>query len=138
MIEKMRVAVIVNPELSIGLLANTSSAVAMGLAAKFPALADSQLSDSTGKTIDVSSKLPVPILQASAEQINQILHKALQTTEGVAIVPFPTFARTMHSFEDYAQAFPERNLEQEQLDGLGIAGPEKWVKSLTGALKLLR
>ncbi len=136
--ETMRIAVIVNPELPLGLLANTSSAVAIGLAARFPSLAGEQLADAEGKAIDVSSKLPVPILQATAEQINAIMHKALQATGEVAIVPFPAFARAMHSFEDYRQAFPGRSLAVETLDGLGLAGPEKWVKSLTGSLKLLR
>ncbi|EIC84308.1 DUF2000 domain-containing protein [Serratia sp. M24T3] len=134
----MRIAVIVNPELPVGLLANTSSAVAIGLAAKFPMLAGEQLADIEGKAVDVSSKLPVPILQATAEQIQAILHKAMQAGGEVAIVPFPAFARAMHSFEDYRQAFPARNLSLETLDGLGLAGPEKWVKSLTGSLKLLR
>lgn len=138
MSETMRIAVIVNPQLPVGLLANTSSAVAIGLAAKFPSLAGEQLADAEGKTVDVSSKLPVPILQASAEQITAILHKAMQAAGEVAIVPFPAFARSMHSFADYQQAFPERSLALETLDGLGLAGPEKWVKSLTGSLKLLR
>lgn len=138
MAEAMRIAVIVNPELPLGLLANTSSAVAIGLAGKFPTLADAKLSDAKGKVIDVSSKLPVPILQATAEQINAIFQKALQSGEEVAIVPFPAFARTMHSFDEYAQHFPMRDLAEETLDGLGLAGPEKWVRRLTGALKLLR
>ena len=138
MFETMRIAVIVNPELPLGLLANTSSAVAIGLAAKFPLLAGEQLADVEGRSIDVSSKLPVPILQATAEQINAIMHKAMQAVGEAGIVPFPAFARSMHSFEDYRQAFPDRNLALETLDGLGLAGPEKWVKSLTGSLKLLR
>jgi len=136
--ETMRIAVIVNPALPLGQLANTSSAVAIGLAAKFPALAGGRLSDAHGKTIDVSSKLPVPILQATADQISALLHKALQAEGEVAIVPFPAFARAMHNFDEYARHFPERNLAEETLDGLGLAGPEKWVKSLTGSLKLLR
>ncbi len=138
MSETMRIAVIVNPELPVGLLANTSSAVAIGLAAKFPMLAGEQLADIEGRAVDVSSKLPVPILQATAEQIHAILHKAMQAGGEGAIVPFPAFARAMHSFEDYRQVFPARNLSLETLDGLGLAGPEKWVKSLTGSLKLLR
>ncbi|NMP25378.1 DUF2000 domain-containing protein [Rahnella sp. SAP-1] len=138
MTDTMRVAVIVNPELSRGLLANTSSVIAIGLAARFPVLAGEQLVDAEGKTIDVSSKLPVPILQATTTQINDILQKALKSTESVAIVPFPAFARAMHSFDHYAQAFSQCSLSGEMLDGLGLAGPEKWVKSLTGSLKLLR
>ncbi|OWF75585.1 DUF2000 domain-containing protein [Yersinia alsatica] len=136
--EQMRIAIIVNPELSVGLIANTTGAVGIGLAAKFPQLAGMTLSDSVGKEIDVSSKLPVPILQANASQMREVLLKALLLTDERAIVPFPAFARSMHSFQDYAAAFPLRSLIDEQLDGLGLVGPEKWVRSLTGSLKLLR
>ncbi|TPG60768.1 DUF2000 domain-containing protein [Ewingella americana] len=134
----LRLAIIVNPELSLGLIANTASALGIGLAAKFPQLAASQLSDTQGRTLDVSSKLPVPILQASAEQMRELLLKALTSEAEKAVVPFPAFARAMHSFEEYEQAFPQRDLATETLDGLALCGPEKWVKSLTGALKLLR
>ncbi|MBS0056370.1 DUF2000 domain-containing protein [Yersinia sp. Marseille-Q3913] len=134
----MRIAIIVNPELPVGLIANTTSAVGIGLAARFPQLAGAVLSDSEGKEIDVSSKLPVPILQANASQMREVLLKALAATHPRAIVPFPAFARSMHSFEDYEATFPLRSLTNEQLDGLGLVGPEKWVRSLTGALKLLR
>ncbi|WP_176393727.1 MULTISPECIES: DUF2000 domain-containing protein [Yersinia] len=136
--EQMRIAIIVNPELPVGLIANTTSAVGIGLAAKFPQLAGTTLSDSVGKEIDVSSKLPVPILQANASQIREVLLKALAAPHERAIVPFPAFARSMHSFQDYEETFPSRSLSDEPLDGLGLAGPEKWVRSLTGALKLLR
>ncbi|CNH61414.1 Uncharacterized protein conserved in bacteria [Yersinia thracica] len=136
--EQMRIAIIVNPELPVGLIANTTSAVGIGLAAKFPQLAGAVLSDSAGKEIDVSSKLPVPILQANAVQIREVLLKALAATHERAIVPFPAFARSMHSYQDYEKAFSLRSLADEQLDGLGLVGPEKWVRSLTGALKLLR
>jgi len=134
----LRLAIIVNPELSLGLIANTSSALSIGLGAKFSQLAASQLSDSQGRTLDVSSKLPVPVLQASPEQMREILLKALTGEVERAIVPFPAFARSMHSFYEYEQVFPQRDLAAETLDGLALCGPEKWVKSLTGALKLLR
>ncbi|MDN0119983.1 DUF2000 domain-containing protein [Yersinia frederiksenii] len=136
--EQMRIAIIVNPELPVGLIANTTGAVGIGLAAKFPQLAGMTLSDAAGKEIDVSSKLPVPILQANASQMREVLLKALALTDERAIVPFPAFARAMHSFQDYEVAFPLRSLIDEQLDGLGLVGPEKWVRSLTGSLKLLR
>ncbi|ATM97931.1 Uncharacterized protein conserved in bacteria [Yersinia frederiksenii] len=138
MAEQMRIAIIVNPELPVGLIANTTGAVGIGLAAKFPQLAGMTLSDAAGKEIDVSSKLPVPILQANASQMREVLLKALALTDERAIVPFPAFARAMHSFQDYEVAFPLRSLIDEQLDGLGLVGPEKWVRSLTGSLKLLR
>lgn len=138
MSEKVRLAIIVNPELSLGLLANTVSAIAIGMAAKFPMLAGASLSDANGKKIDVSAKYPVPILQGDALQIKALMLKALQAESEGAVVPFPAFARSLHTFEQYEQVFPQRDLVEELIDGVGFVGPDKWVKSLTGNLKLLR
>jgi hypothetical protein len=53
----------------------------------------------------------------------------------MTVVPF---ARALHDYADYESAFPTRDLSGEAIDGLGLAGPSKWVRSLTGSLRLLR
>lgn len=136
--QDIRLAIIVNPSLSLGLLANTVGALSIGLGAKFPSLGARQLTDRQGLTIDISADRPVPVLQAEATTIRLLMLKAMSETEGRAVVPFPTFARSLHAFADYEAAFPNCDLTAEPIDGLGLAGPSKWVKSLTGSLKLLR
>ncbi|MBU9821342.1 DUF2000 domain-containing protein [Rahnella sp. BCC 1045] len=122
MADTLRVAIILNPELPHGLLANTAGVIGIGLAAKFPMLAGHSL----------------PILQATPDHIKALMFKALEAKGECSVVPFPVFARTMHTFEEYEQAFPLRDLYDEVLDGVGFVGPEKWIKSLIGNLKLLR
>ncbi|WP_079213490.1 DUF2000 domain-containing protein [Brucella pituitosa] len=136
--EDLRLAIIVNPELPLGLLANTVGAISIGLGAKLPFIAARQLVDKTGVAIDISSDRPVPILQADAETIRAIALKAAVFEERQAVVAFPAFARSLHVYAEYEAAFPEKELATEVIDGLGIAGPSKWVRSLTGSLKLLR
>ncbi len=138
MSEDLRLAIVVNPDLPVGLIANTAGAIAVGLGAKLPALAARQLTDRADRTIDISSNRPVPILQADAAAIRALLLKALPQSGERAVVPFPAFARSLHDYADYEATFPERDISEETIDGLGLAGPAKWVKSLTGALKLLR
>ncbi|MBN8949528.1 MULTISPECIES: DUF2000 domain-containing protein [unclassified Rhizobium] len=138
MLPDIRLAIVINPALPVGLIANTAGAIAIGLGAKFPALAAHQLTDRQGRTIDISSNLPVPILQADAEVLRSLLLKTLPVGGDRAIVLFPAFARLLHDYREYEATFPGRDLAEEAIDGLGIAGPSKWVKSLTGSLKLLR
>lgn len=138
MTSDIRLAIIVNPALPPGLVANTVGAVAIGIGAKLPSLAAIHLSDREGRAIDISANRPVPILQASAEIIRLLLLKALLQPAERIVVPFPEFARSLHDFADYEAAFPHRDLAQEVIDGLGLAGPSKWIRSLTGSLKLLR
>lgn len=133
-----RIAIIVDPTLSPGFLANTVAVLGIGLGAAQPGFGNVTLTDAAGRQVKNSADRPVPVLQAEAAQIAQLLIKALPAPAGGIVVPFPAYARGLHSFSDYAAQFPERDLSTERIEGLGLAGPARWVKSLTGALRLLR
>ncbi|MCK3777072.1 DUF2000 domain-containing protein [Ensifer sesbaniae] len=138
MLQDIRLAIVVNPELSPGHLANTIAAISIGIGSAMPDLGNQRLTDSRQNTIDISSNRPVPVLQADSRTIGALLLKALPKQEDRIVVPFPAFARSLHNFTDYEAQFPERDLAEEAIDGIGLAGTVKWVKSLTGSLKLLR
>jgi hypothetical protein len=133
-----RIAIVVDPSLAIGLIANTVATIAVGLGAVEPAFGNVTLTDAAGRLIKNSADRPVPILQAPAEAIRATMLRALPTREGEIVVPFPQFARSLHDFAAYQAQLAARDLATETIEGLGLAGPEKWVKSLTGSLKLLR
>lgn len=134
----LRIAVIVNPELPIGLLANTVATISVGIGAAETRFGATVLTDAAGRRVFNSADRPVPILQAASAEISALLAKAFPVPECGLVVPFPRFARSLHTFAEYQAQFPGQDLASEILDGLGIAGPEKWVRSLTGSLKLLR
>jgi hypothetical protein len=136
-IEK-RIAIVVDPSLAIGLIANTVATIAVGLGAIEPAFGNVTLTAAAGRLIKNSADRPVPILQAPTEAIRATLLRALPAREGEIVVPFPQFARSLHDFAAYQAQLAARDLATETIEGLGLAGPEKWVKSLTGSLKLLR
>ena len=133
-----RVAIIVDPALPPGFLANTVAVIAIGLGAAQPALAGDELADAAGHRYRISANRPVPVLQAAEAAIRALFLRALPPPDGAAVVPFPALARSLHAYADYAALVPERDLAAECIDGLGLAGPARWVRSLTGALKLLR
>ena len=138
MLQDIRLAIVVNPELPPGYLANTIAAISIGIGSAMPDLGNQRLTDSRQNTIDISSNRPDPVLQADSRTIGALLLKALPKQEDRIVVPFPAFARSLHSYADNEAQFPERDLAEETIDGIGLAGTAKWVKSLTGSLKLLR
>lgn len=83
------------------------------------------------------TRVPVPVLQAEPEVLGQLLLRAVDGVENMVVVPFPAFARSMHDFASYQAEFTRRDLSEDELHGLGLFGPRKWVASLTGSLKLL-
>ena len=104
-----------------------------------PASRRQRAADADGRQFDSTGNKPLPVLQADRTAIRDVMLKAFAgRPEGAAIVPFPAFARAIHVFVDYEKALGTRSLNEEEIDGLGLAGPSSWVKSLTGALKLLR
>ncbi|QQO20570.1 DUF2000 domain-containing protein [Bradyrhizobium diazoefficiens] len=135
--ENTRIAIIVNPDLPLGLIANTVAALSIGIGAAAQELGGAFLTDMDGRTVRTSSNRPVPILQAPPEALNALLQRA-QTVDGAIVVPFPRFARSLHQFEQYLAEFPQRALTKEIIDGVGLYGSDKWIRSLTGSLKLLR
>ena len=133
-----RLAIVIDPQLPPGLIANTAATIGVGLGAVAPQLAATPLTDRNGLAIHNSANRPVPILQAAPDVIREILLKALPPPAGAFVVAFPQFARTIHSFDEYQTLFPDKDLAGETIERLGLAGPDKWVRSLTGSLKLLR
>lgn len=133
-----RLAIVVDPTLPLGIVANTVATIGIGLGAASPEFGATLLTDAMGRAIHNSANRPVPILQAAPDVIQGLLMKALPPPEKALVVAFPRFARTIHSFADYQSAFAQRDLAAETIEGLGLSGPDKWVRSLTGSLKLLR
>ena len=139
MTDTVRVAVIVAPDMPLGLVANSVAVIAVGLGAQCPHLADHRLADATGRPFGSICNQPLPVLTADRTAIRAMMLKAMAgRMNDATIVPFPGFARSIHVFADYQSALAKRSLDEEEIDGLGLAGPSAWVKSLTGSLKLLR
>ncbi|GHD41891.1 hypothetical protein GCM10017083_06280 [Thalassobaculum fulvum] len=134
----IRVAVIVDPTLALGQITNTVAVVGVGIGAADASLGAVPLTDSRGRTVASSSNRPIPILQADGPAMAALLARALPAPEGATVVAFLRYGRSLHVFEEYRRQFPDRDLLAEPVDGIGLAGPARWVRSLTGSLKLLR
>ena len=135
---EIRLAIVVDPALPLGVLANTVAALGIGIGAAGEQLGRTLLKDAQGRTVTTSSNRPVPILQADVAALGALLLRALAAPDAGIVVPFPRFARSLHDFAAYTAEFPRHDLETTAIEGLGLAGPQKWVRSLTGSLKLLR
>lgn len=138
-IDDLRIAIVVNPTLPVGLLANTIATIGIGLGAGQPAFGNAELRDRPGLAYLTSANRPVPVLQAASDAMQALMIKASSSRATDSnLVLFPAFARKLHSFNDYRNAISVRDLKEEQIDGIGLYGPTRWIRSLTGSLKLLK
>lgn len=134
----LRLAVVVDPGLPPGLLANTVAVVAAGIGAACPGIGGVVMTDADGRAFSNSADRPIAVLQADAAGLAALFARLQGAPEGSVTVVFPAFARTLHAFADYAEILPTRQLAREPLHGIGICGPSRWVRSITGSMKLLR
>lgn len=134
----LRIAVVLRPDLELGAIANTAAALAVGIGAVEPGVAGVGLKDTNGFSYTASADRPVVMLQSDDEGMQKLIERLADRPDGASVVLFPAFARRMHGFEEYENTVPTRDMSQEQIDGIAISGPGKWVRSLTGNLKLLR
>lgn len=136
--QDVKIAIVIDPELPLGYLTNTVGAMAIGIGAALPSLGGVLLTDNRQFEIMNSADRPVPILKAKPEKMSELLRKLEDRPEEAIVVIFPAFARELHTFNDYEEIFPTRDLLNEKIDGIAIAGPTKWVKSVTGSFGLIR
>jgi Protein of unknown function (DUF2000) len=85
-----RIAIVIDPDLAPGALANTIAVIAIGLGAAAPHLGGDQLINAGGRSFRISANRPVPMLQADPAAIGALYAKA-RPPDGI-IVPFPRFA----------------------------------------------
>lgn len=133
-----RIAVVVDPGVPLGVLANAVGVVAAGLGAALPALAGEPLQDAAGRRFMASARVPMPVLQATPSALMKLMDAAA-TAEGLdALVVFPCFAREIHDFATYRATLATRDLADEPLAAVGLAGRADVVKALTRRHSLLR
>jgi hypothetical protein len=133
-----RIAIVVNPAHRPGLLGNAIAVVAVGLGASAPTLGGMPLQDAAGRRFRSSATVPVPVLQSTPENLLKILDQAIAAPGLDAIVAFPVFAQTIHDFATYRTTLEGRDLTEESIAAIGIAGDSEVVRRLTQGLSLLR
>ena len=131
------VVVVVDAGLPRGVLADTVAAISIGLGAASPISGGEPLEDCDHQQVHAVSERGVPVLGAGQSVLGNALRGALPTPGGGVVAPFPVFARRIRTFEEYRDSLTERHLKDEPLAGLGLIGPERWVRSSTGSLGLL-
>lgn len=133
----LSIAIVVDPSLSPGRTANAAAVVAIGLGSAAPQLAGRRLVDADGLASDAISLVPVPILQADPGRFAVLLDRALPALDSCHVVLFPAFSAAIQDPSVYLAEAANRRLTIEAYVAVGLAGPKKWVRSLTGSLKLL-
>ena len=135
----MKLVMIINQELPLGLIANTAAVLGLSLGEKVPDLTGPDIPDMSGIIHAGITKVNIPVLGMSHEQLKSLCESlARKQFEGITIIDFNTVAQRSICYEDYASALAATS--EDELDYLGIClfGPDQKINKLTGNLRLLR
>jgi hypothetical protein len=137
-----KVAILLATGLAPGVAANVAACIAAGLAASRPEWAGRPLRDATGFATVSSSHLPITILRAEPALLRAALRRLAEAPDGAdadaGVSLFPAYAQALHDCREYWERHGQSAHAEEEILGLGLQGPKRWVNRLAGSLPLWR
>ncbi len=135
----MKCVIIVDPELQMGIIANTAAALGISLGSEIEGLTGKKLLDQDKRMHEGITNIPIPILTLSKEEIKERYDQLLETSDPeIKVIGFSDIAQKSLSYNDYEEKLSLFNKDQINYLGICIYGPKKKVNKLTGNLKMLR
>ena len=129
--ENEKCVIVVDQELPMGLIANTSAIMGITLGMLHPEVVGKSVTDKSGREHLGIIEFPVPILKSSKEEIKVIRERLYEES-------FSDVAQGCKTYDEFIEKMLDVPSEQLQYLGICLCGPKKKVNKLTGAMPLLR
>ena len=132
-----RIAIIIDPGLRAGQMANRSAVLATGLAARHPEIVGPDLQTADGRCLGGITKVPMAVLAAEDQaHVFRLTAKADQL--GCSLMVYLSRAQGLRSYEAYQASVAKDRFDELDVDAVIIYGPLKAVRKVTGSLALIR
>lgn len=133
----MKIVLVVDPELPLGLITNTAAYLSFSLGQSLENILAEDAIDSLGRVHMGTSPITMPILKADKELLKSIFEKASENPD-ITIMDLTNVAQRHNVYTEYIKEIKTTNIEDLEYSGLALFGAKKAVNSLTGSLPLLR
>lgn len=130
-----KAAIIINPNLPLGILANAIACITSGLFLNGKDYVGPEIKGKNITYIPIT-KIPILILKPGNTPLHELLVK-IQTV-GLEYMAFTKEAQTTTDYHSYIQRVEGKPLSSVSLVGIGVVGKIKEINSLTGNLPMLR
>lgn len=135
--EDLKIVMVIDSRLGIGLAANRAAALATGLVAHVPNMVGEDIKTKDGKILLGITQIPIPILATRPDTSFLEIAKKSEAL-GCKVILFLARAQGMRSYDEYKESVAQANFDELDIDGIAIYGPTKSVTKLTGNLPALR
>ena len=130
---------VVDRDLPLGLKTNAAAALGMSLGAQVDGLIGPDVIDADGYTHRGITKVNLPILMASAEELRGLHGRVVNAFDpDISVIGFSKLAQGCKSYDLYRERMSGTQTSQLEFSGLCIFGADKKVSGFTGALPVLR
>ncbi|MDP7247857.1 MAG: DUF2000 domain-containing protein [Candidatus Peribacteraceae bacterium] len=129
--------IVLDQELPVGLLANSSAVLSLTLGEKIDGIIDRDINDGSGEKHEGITNTVIPILKTEKENLTIIREKAVDLDD-VLVVDFSDVAQRTKTYDDYAAQLEVTKSEDLRYLGIALYGEKQAINSLTGSLALLR
>ncbi len=135
----MKSVIIVDKELPLGLIANTTAVLGLSLGNRINNLIGPDIRDVNGKIHLGITTMPIPILGAARKQIKDLYSSVLSEEQSDLIaVDFNDIAQKSKTYEEYTMLLSNAEYGNLQYLGICLYGPKKRINKLTGSIGLLK
>ena len=135
----MKCVMIIDPELPIGVIANTSAILGVTLGKHIPQQVGEDVADGTDKMHLGIITIPIAMLKGDKASLKEIRGRLYDPEfHDLVVVDFSDVAQGCHVYSEYvakASSVPE---QEHTYLGVAIYGDKKKVNKLTGFMPLLR
>ena len=133
----LKIIIVIDSSLGIGLSANRAAVLATGLAAHVPNMIGDNLITLDGITLQGFTQVPIPILTSKPD--TSFLELANKSKEkGCKVIVFLSRAQGMRSYEEYKNSVAQSKYSELDIDAIAIYGDNESVTKITGNLPALR
>jgi hypothetical protein len=135
--EPTKCVIVIANHLSLGLMVNTASVLAVSLGRQLDSMVGPDVLDFSGTAHAGLTSTPLPILTAKAPDIKELRDRA-EGMEDLTVIDFSDVAQEERNYGSYTERMSRTSSEDLSYLGIALYGPKKSVNRLTGNLPLLR
>ncbi|QKG84361.1 DUF2000 domain-containing protein [Kroppenstedtia pulmonis] len=129
---------VVDSDLPMGLIANTTAVLALTLGSKVEGIIGPEVYDADGSSHEGITTMPIPILKGDKVKIKELRDTISTDYPDLLLIDFSNAAQTTKNYEDYTHKIAQFLRDDLEYLGIAIYGDKKKVNKLTGSMGLLR
>jgi hypothetical protein len=131
-----KLAILVDRDLPVGLIANTAGVLALTLGRCIEHVIGPDTFDGSGERHVGITTMTLPILATTAEALPELRKRASEL--GLLVVDFCDAAQETRAYPDYTARLAATPEPELRYLGIAVFGPKRLVNRLAGSLPLLR